>query len=81
MPIALYPMDRIAQLTFHTLSSDEKPTDGSQFTASFEPTLGRVRSLEEEQRLRKMVSSAMHSHQREDACKPDSTAVAVVSSE
>ncbi len=61
MPIALYPMDRIAQLTFHTLSSGEVPTGGSQFTASFEPTLGRVRNPDEEKRLRRMVGEAMSS--------------------
>jgi len=40
MPIALYPMDRVAQLTFHELKTAASlPTMGSQFLGSFEPSL------------------------------------------
>ena len=57
MPIALYPMDRIDPLTFHETTGDvPNPVEMSQFTASFEPTLGRVRDETEARRLRKLAA-------------------------
>jgi dCTP deaminase len=44
VPIAIYPMDRIAQLTFHELGAGGADTKVvSQFASTFIPTLGRVR--------------------------------------
>jgi dCTP deaminase len=60
-PIALYPMDRIAQLTFHELSGpgpDVVTAAASQFTASFEPSLGRVRNPDEVRRLHRLAVEA-----------------------
>jgi dCTP deaminase len=57
VPIALYPLDRVAQLTFHELGTRPlAPADRSQFDSSFEPLLGRVRDEETALRLRKMIS-------------------------
>ncbi len=47
VPLALYPMDRVAQLTLHTVEG--VPTDGrkrSQFASNFTPTLGKCRDPE-----------------------------------
>lgn len=82
MPIALYPMDRIAQLTFHCLGPGESIAFGaSQFSASFEPTLGNVRSPSEEHRIRRMLDAdvkatkpgAPHSAQAAGDTLPDNT--------
>jgi dCTP deaminase len=52
VPLALYPMDRIAQLTFHTVSNFAgAPSTESQFTSSFVPELGSVRDAETESRV------------------------------
>lgn len=67
MPIAMYPMDRIAQLVFHELTRSEgtveedtaaqtPPQAGSQFIGSFEPSLGDVRTEDEKARLVRLSS-------------------------
>ncbi len=61
VPIALYPLDRIAQLTFHELGTppdqcEDRSQTRSQFDSSFEPSLGRVRDDETAKRLRQMIS-------------------------
>jgi len=53
VPIALYPMDRIAQLTFHDVSVAGISTKvTSQFASTFVPTLGSVRDPETYSRLK-----------------------------
>jgi dCTP deaminase len=53
VPIALYPMDRIAQLTFHDVSVAGISTKvTSQFASTFVPTLGSVRDQETYSRLK-----------------------------
>jgi dCTP deaminase len=53
VPIALYPMDRIAQLTFHDITRSGVDTSVlSQFSRTFVPTLGSVRDVETYARLR-----------------------------
>lgn len=56
VPIALYPMDRIAQLTFHDVSVAGISTKiASQFASTFVPTLGSVRDHETYSRLKILV--------------------------
>jgi dCTP deaminase len=57
MPVALYPMDRIAQLTFHETDKQVAPAMSSQFRATFEPSLGRVRDATTEERIRRLAES------------------------
>jgi dCTP deaminase len=57
MPIALYPMDRVAQLVFHNVEGCEV-SRGSQFSGTFEPSLGEVRKEPESRRLAKMAEEA-----------------------
>jgi dCTP deaminase len=46
LPIALYPMDKIAQLTFHEVGGGGSNIDVvSQFSSSFVPGLGSVRDI------------------------------------
>jgi dCTP deaminase len=56
VPIALYPFDRVAQLTFHDVqAATDAPREKSQFAATFVPTLGRVRDDATETRIRSMA--------------------------
>lgn len=50
VPIALYPMDCVAQLAFHQVSEmlDAPPPRRSQFASSYVPTLGNVRDAQTE---------------------------------
>lgn len=72
-PIALYPMDRIAQLVFHTLddatSSGQAAAPGasigSQFLATFEPSMGKVRRHEEAERLAAMAQKLRPERKRD----------------
>lgn len=56
VPIALYPLDRIAQLTFHEVGPPSATYEGrrSQFSSSFEPSLGHVRDLATERRIQRL---------------------------
>lgn len=65
VPIALYPLDRIAQLTFHEIGPQTtRPAERSQFDSSFEPSLGRVRDDETASRLRRMIARHQAQHPR-----------------
>ncbi len=56
VPIAVYPLDRIAQLTFHDVDPQVAVDAGlSQFTSSVVPELGAVRDEETEKRIGKMA--------------------------
>jgi dCTP deaminase len=57
VPIALYPMDRIAQLAFHEVR-DPMPgvTPPSQFASTFRPALGTVRDTRTEEKIRTLAS-------------------------
>jgi dCTP deaminase len=57
MPLALYPMDRIAQLTFHELRSPGATGGRSQFSSTFVPGLGNVRDTTTRDRLRQLVDA------------------------
>jgi dCTP deaminase len=51
-PMALFPLDLIAQLVFHKIEvGTTVPTEPSQFASSFEPSLGRVRKDETLKRI------------------------------
>jgi dCTP deaminase len=68
-PIALYPMDRIAQLTFHEVGSPSAQHQTSQFASLFYPTLGQVRDPKTLEGLRSMVAkrSALSSWMDKDS--------------
>jgi len=54
VPLALYPMDRVAQITLHKV--DGVPTDArprSQFACTFTPELGRARDPETAEAIKK----------------------------
>ena len=62
MPIALYPMDRIAQLTFHEIRDPEPIVGRSQFASTFDPGLGDVRDEATLEKLRQMVLAQKDQH-------------------
>jgi dCTP deaminase len=56
VPIALYPMDRIAQLAFHEVAGAANgDAPGSQFASTFRPALGAVRDKDTEDRIRTLA--------------------------
>jgi dCTP deaminase len=56
VPIAVYPLDRIAQLTFHDVVGDVRvEKEPSQFASAVVPELGVVRDHETERRIRRMA--------------------------
>ncbi len=55
VPIAVNPLDRIAQLTFHDVAPEiDSDSESSQFTSSVIPELGTVRDNETERRITRM---------------------------
>jgi dCTP deaminase len=60
VPVALYPFDRIAQLSFHRaegVPQVRRSRSKSQFASSFAPSLGTVRDKETAQRIWKLVKA------------------------
>jgi dCTP deaminase len=56
VPIALYPLDRIAQLTFHDVTAGGGDNRiSSQFTSTFVPELGSVRDARTSAKLRRLA--------------------------
>lgn len=55
VPLALYPLDRVAQLALHFVSDPaKKQKTVSQFSSSYSPGLGRVRDDETQRRITKL---------------------------
>lgn len=60
VPIALYPLDRIAQLTFHEVGSGgELSTTVSQFFSTFHPGMGTVRDPSTLERLEVLAADSV----------------------
>jgi dCTP deaminase len=55
VPIAVYPLDRIAQLTFHDVVPEAHGEEASQYASSVAPELGSVRDPETENRIGTMA--------------------------
>lgn len=55
VPIAVYPFDRIAQLTFHDVEPPACSDQASQYASTVVPELGSVRDAETETRIGRMT--------------------------
>jgi dCTP deaminase len=55
VPLAIYPLDRVAQLAFHSAIGGVEGQGASQFASSFSPGVGVVRDQETDRRIREMA--------------------------
>lgn len=58
VPLALYPLDRVVQLTVHPVQHpvNGAPRTSSQFVSSYAPSLGKVRDASTEARIRRLAT-------------------------